>query len=346
MSIYLSLLFLVILLLLSRKSKKLRWYDLLLLTAMILISGLRYGIGTDYLMYKSFYFDINLPNAAKVEIGFKVLILIANFLFKEKYWLFFTLCSCISIVPIYLLFKKKSNNPALSFLIFISLGFYTLSFNMVRQFIALSFCMIAIPEIEHKNLIKYSFLILVASFFHITSLIMLPMYLWGNKVGSKKTMTRLFFLEMFAGFLFNPIFNFAVSNIPQYSMYSNYGGVNAGIGTYLLSFVYLIIILFQISHYDFFANNKFNKICLNISVLAVPFIVFSTFNILFARLIYYFLIPALIPLANITNFFKEKKTQKIFNILIICVCIAFFILNILSFNGVYPYRSIIDYNVL
>lgn len=346
MSIYLFLFFLVILLLLPKSSKKIKWYDLLMLISLILISGLRYGIGTDYPMYKSFYFNINLPNAAKVEIGFKILILLANFLFKEKYWLFFTLCSSISIIPIYLIFKKKSKKPSLSFLIFISLGFYTLSFNMVRQFIALSLCIVAISEIEHKNFIKYLFLILMASLFHITSLIMLPMYLCGNKNSSKKTMMRLFFLEMFAGFLFNPIFNFVVSNIPQYSMYLNYDGVNAGIGTYLLSFVYLIIILFQINHYDFFADNKFNKICLNISVLAVPFIVFSTFNILFARLIYYFLIPALVPLANITNFFKEKKTQKIFNILIICVCIAFFILNILFFNGVYPYRSIIDYNVL
>ena len=88
-----------------------------MLISLILNSGLRYGIGTDYPMYKSFYFNINLPNAAKVEIGFKILILLANFLFKEKYWLFFTLCSSISIIPIYLIFKKKSKKPSLSFLI-------------------------------------------------------------------------------------------------------------------------------------------------------------------------------------------------------------------------------------
>lgn len=293
------------------------------------------------MMYKSFYFNVNLPNAEKVEVGFKILIDIVKSIFGYKFWYFFIICAAISIIPIYYAIKKKSKYPAFTLIMFVAMGFYTLSFNMVRQFIAIAICIIALEFIYRKNFIAYILTIIFASFFHMTALIMILAYFIGSGNFKSNTLLKIFFIELFVGILFNPIFNFLVSHISQYAMYAKYKATIPGIGTYLLSGIYLLMIFVQIKFFEKFVKNDFEKCCLNLSVLAVPFIVFSVHNVLFARMIYYFLIPALIPFSNILDFFRIKRTQKAFDVIMMLILIIIYILNIVSFNGVFPYNSVI-----
>lgn len=341
MLVYLIMYFILIIFFKFINTKKINLFDILLIIMLILVSGLRYAIGTDYMMYKSFYFNVNLPNAEKVETGFKILINIVKNVFGYKFWYFFVICAAISIIPIYYVIKKKSKYPAFTLIMFVSMGFYTLSFNMVRQFIAIAICMCAIEFINKKNFLAYVLTIVCASFFHITALIMIPAYFMGTKDFNSKTLLKICVCGLLAGVLYTPIFNFLVSHISQYAMYAKYKVTSPGIGTYLLSAIYLLLIFIQVKFYDMFAKNEFEKICLKLSVLAVPFIVFSIYNILFARLIYYFLIPALIPFANVLDFFKVKRTQKAINVLMFFGGIMLYALNIIFFNGVLPYNSIL-----
>ena len=92
------------------KKDKFNFYDFLLLFIFITVACVRYGVGTDYNMYKSFYFFPAQSAAEKVEFGFIELIKISNMLFDEKFYLFFGLCSLLTIFPIYYIFKKYSSN--------------------------------------------------------------------------------------------------------------------------------------------------------------------------------------------------------------------------------------------
>lgn len=322
------------------KRKKIEVKDAFMIIVLVLFAGLRNGIGTDYNMYKAFYFNPSLQSAEKVEEGFITLINVSNMIFNDKYYLFFIVCSIISIVPVYSLFKKNSRYPGLSLLLFISLGFYTLTFNMVRQFIAMAIVFCSISFIQKKQFFRYLACIIIAALFHTTALIMIPIYFWSNFNFTKKQIRQIFLILLFAGVVFNPIFNFVTSHIPQYSMYANYGGVTPGIGTYLINFIYIFIILFVIFNYEKMIKNETEKICLNFGILSVAFIILSLKNILFARLIYYFFIPLLIPFANIFDFFNYQKSQKVFNVILVVLLFIIYILNIISFNGVYPYVSI------
>lgn len=323
------------------KQHKFEVKDFILLVIVVLFAGLREGIGTDYNMYKSFYFNPLLKSAEKVETGFIVLLEISNKIFGDKYYLFFLLCSAITIIPIYYIFKKNSKYPGLSLLFFFSFGFFTLSFNMIRQFIAITIMLYSINYIYKKSFWKFLISIIIACFFHLTSLILLPMYFFANIKFSKRRLMQIFLIILiFATFLFNPIFNFVVSHIPQYSMYANYGGVDAGIGTYLVDLIYLFIIFFLIMNYEKLIKNRYDNICLNFGIISTIFIVLSVENVLFARLIYYFFIPVMIPLANVFDYFLNSKTQKVFNLFLIVILFIIYILNILFFNGVYPYSSI------
>ena len=336
MGIYLLIFFVVLISVKLNNTKKIGAFDIFILLLLIFVAGLR-NVGTDYMMYKYIYFNPTVSSADKVELGFKLLINIVYYFFNEKYYIFFLICSAISIIPIFMTFKKNCTYFGFALLVFISLGFYTLSFNIVRQFIALSIFIYALKYIRDKKLIKYIISIMVAILFHTTSLVVLIAYFFGNAKINKKNLIFIFLILLMSGFLFNPIFNFVVNNISIYKMYANYSGVDAGIGTYLVNFIYIIIILFNILNYDKITKNNFDKICVKISTISVAFIILSLQNILFARLIYYFFIPAIIPFSNIFDFFKDCKTKKIFKIIIVIILLIVYILNIVSFNGVYPY---------
>lgn len=341
MFFYLILFFLVAISLKDLPKEKKLNFSSVMVIILILAAGLRKGIGTDYGMYKSFYFFPSQPAASKVEVGFIKLIGIARIIFKNKYYMFFLVCSTITIGLIYLTMKKKSKYPMFSLLMFMGLGFYTMSFNMIRQFIAIAIIMYSLIFIEEKKFFKYFIAVAFVSLFHVTAIIMLPIYFFANLNFNKRTLKILFIAFMFFGIFFTPLFNYVVNNIPQYAMYKNYANSEAGLGTYLIDFVYLFIIYFTIKYENIMVKNNYEKICVNISIFAVPMIVLSMKNILFARMIYYFLIPILIPFANILDFFKIKRTQSAFNLILVLILLVLYILNIISFNGVYPYASIL-----
>lgn len=342
MIVYLLLyIFMIILLCFSKKTNVNRLSFLLVVT-MIVIAGIRNGIGTDYNMYKSFYFFPNQPSANKVEWGFIKLIEVTKNIFNEKYYLFFLLCSTITLIPIFYIFKKKSKQPVFSLLLFTCLGFYTLSFNLIRQSIAISLVFYALKYIEEQNKSKYFITIIIAASFHITALIALPLYYFSKSNIEKNKLKAFFLILLFAGMSFNPIFNYVVTNIPQYMIYKNYSNTIAGIGTYLVGLIYLVMIWLSIIKKEQFVKNNFDNICLNTSIIAVPMVVLSFKNILFARMIYYFFIPLLVPFTNIIYIFNIKKTQKIFNIFLALALLIIYVLNIINFNEVLPYISIFD----
>lgn len=342
MGVYLLIFLTMIILMKFIKKEKFNLADFIIIIMLILIAGLRDGIGTDFNMYKSFYFYTGQQAAAKVEWGFLELIRIVQKIFGERYFLFFTLCSAITIIPIYNIIKKKSNFPIVSLFLFVGLGFYTMSFNMVRQCISIAIMFYATQYIEERSLPKYILFVGLASLFHITAVVMLPMYFIVNRDIDKRTLKLVFIMSLFSGVIFNPIFNYIVNNVPQYHIYKTYDNTVAGIGTYLVNLIYLLIIYFVISNKKSLVKNKFENICLNLSIISVPMIALSLKNTLFARMIYYFFIPISIPFANVAGFFKIEYTQKVFDYVLLIVLFVIYILNIISFNGVYPYISIFN----
>lgn len=112
MFLYLILFLAVSVLIKFIKKEKFNYIDFVLIFFMIAIAGFRDGIGTDYNMYKSFYFYPDQIAAKKVEWGFIELIKISQNMFGERYYLFFLICSILTILPIYYIFKEKSSYPA------------------------------------------------------------------------------------------------------------------------------------------------------------------------------------------------------------------------------------------
>src|SRR5699024_5819934 len=98
---------------------------------------------------------------------------------------------------------------------------YNMSFNIVRQILAVSIIMLSIKPMLDKKIWKYLLTILFASCFHFTSLVFLPSY-WivnsktKNRGAFKKITIPLLFIVLVA--FFEPLFN-SISNFEVMSAY-------------------------------------------------------------------------------------------------------------------------------
>ena len=116
---------------------------------------------------KGYYLDL--------EIGYKIYNRILAVLSEKAH--FITSANSIFITCLlYAFVKKNSKNPILSIWLYITLGFFQTEMNMARNAIAIFICYHSLLNILTKRPVKYILGILIASMFHFSSIIFLPLY--------------------------------------------------------------------------------------------------------------------------------------------------------------------------
>ncbi len=88
----------------------------------------------------------------------------AIFLFLPALFYIWTVCRFIN---------RHSSSPVISFLLFLSMGYYSFSMAGIRQTIAIGFLILATEFLLERKFLRCGLLILVAAGFHITSLVYL-----------------------------------------------------------------------------------------------------------------------------------------------------------------------------
>lgn len=341
MYIYILVILAIILLYNKINTKKINVYDIILLLILILVCGLRDGVGTDYGLYK-FYYN-NIDQNSRFEIGFRFLIELANKV-GISYNTFLILISAITITLFYIAIKKYSSKPAASIFFFVALGYYAYSFNIIRQMLAIAITLYGINYIKEKKFLKYLVLILVASLFHSTALIMIPVYFLLKLKNNRNNNFILLFICAILPFLYNTIFTFIVTNFEQYSAYATineYTYTKPGMGTYVIGIVNLVLfIIFAINRNKLCELENTNDIYLKMLSYSLLFTALSFVNSIAVRGGYYLSIYLIYLLPNIgTCLFK--RTNKSFEILVILFFILYYCIHIISFNEMLPYNSIL-----
>lgn len=88
------------------------------------------------------------------------------------------------LLPIFIVAKKYSMNPMLTVFLYYSLYFYLYAFNITRQAVAVSICLLALNWLVREKKFLYLIAILIASQFHLSAYIMLPV-LFVDKIPTK-----------------------------------------------------------------------------------------------------------------------------------------------------------------
>lgn len=132
-----------------------------------------YPAGGDWIGYfQSYDCTVNLncdPNAPSFEPGFNILVSV----FGEGGFIFYNclivIFNCLCLYS----FSKNFENKAFVYLAMLSFMFWMLYIEAVRQSLAISILLLALPYLYQKKTFKYCVFICLASTFHITALICL-----------------------------------------------------------------------------------------------------------------------------------------------------------------------------
>lgn len=197
-----------------------------------LIAGFRFGIGTDYFSYESIYTRLTtsylnlfeLISYTRYEPGWIALNLFTDFVFGEPKFLF-VLSATLTWVIFFKAIYNQKNYVSISLAILILLcTMYNISFNLVRQTLAMAFLLLSISPLLEKKFWRYIITVLMASMFHFTALIFLPAYWIVNSRNEKvaffkKAMAPIFFILLIV--FIDPILNL-VTSFDAFAAYSTY----------------------------------------------------------------------------------------------------------------------------
>lgn len=120
-----------------------------------------YGVGGGY--------ELNL------EYGYKLYNIIVSF-FSDNPQAIIVSDAALILGLLYLLIKKYSSYPFLSLWLYVTLGIFQTQMNMSRNAIGILICYLALGFIHKRQAIKYVFSILLASIFHASAILFLPLY--------------------------------------------------------------------------------------------------------------------------------------------------------------------------
>jgi hypothetical protein len=148
--------------------------------------GLRYGVGADFFRYSSMYVGIQKMGVQAyswIEKPFRYYDYAMGIIFKDPAAFHF-ISSFVILFFFYKAIKEQSCDCLISIVVFIGLGFFFNAMNLVRQFMAVSISFYATRYLG-KNYIKYVCWIIIASGFHVSCLVLIPIALIIQKVNSR-----------------------------------------------------------------------------------------------------------------------------------------------------------------
>ena len=260
-------------------------------------AALRYEVGTDYNSYHIIFDNINQRNIITVEPGFVLLNKLVYYLTFSCQGVFF-LASLFTYFFIFYANDKKTSLYLFSFYIF----YYTFSFNIVRNMMAISVVIFGFVQLFHdKKKVGFLF-ILIALLFHSSAIFYVPVYLlaifWKNL--SKRKILLFAILLIFLSRNIDKILEVITSVNGKYSHYLLYGNfmsesqTNSGLGVILrftmLFMSYLITderkmspIEFRVQSLLFLALLLADLFCLKVNIFGRLVVCFYLYYIFFFR---------------------------------------------------------------
>lgn len=303
---------------------------------LVVFAGLRYGIGSDYFLYATLYRSVipsSLADSLSLvpqELGWVTLAFILRS-FTDSPYAIFWIASVLTVVPTLLAFRRKSANATLSVFLFFFLGYYAVTFNAVRQSIAVAFLLLA-ETYRGESRFKWLLFSAIAVLFHSSALIAIAVQLlvslWKPTARSVVIMlvvgASLSFLLLRSGLAAR----LASALNPRYETYLDDAG--AGLGTWLVLGARVLIIFLALASPRTDETAKYLAyVCVSAVVLLL-----GTTNVVFARFEPYFGIYVVLLLPSQLSQLKHRTA--IISLLIISSLI-YFGFHISSFNAVVPY---------
>lgn len=307
------------------------------ITVLVLFASIRsFNVGTDSIVYTEpyrlkynpYYHGFN----ANVEYGYQFVDYWIMSFFSNYFWFF--LFFSIFVVCLYITtMKRLSVNYLQSIFVYITFGFYTFFFNGLRQGIAMALFFFSLPYMLDRKIVIYFLIVCIASLFHISALMMIPLYfLIHLKIKIEWKVLYCFSLSLLSSQIL--IKYLAQSNV----RYENYTQEAEKAGGYItLAFYFLLGLLIY-----FFGNHirkqeklfsSFEQIYLCGLALVFPLALLGTDPSGPQRLLYYFASLTILIIPYFFYYYRKIYVKLLF----VFLSIIYFVLTTMRFGNLYPY---------
>ena len=288
----------------------------------------------------------NIVNGLNIEFLYGLLIFIIS-RFTTNIHIFYFVVEFIILSFIYKTSYDNKNinkNYSIIYLLFLLL-FYNKSLNIMRQAIAISIFVYSVKYVYKRNLLKYLFLILIATGFHTTAIVAIFVYPIINIIeGKYKSLKKIFLLLLFVLLILNLknvinifIINLGILNKKYLDYFNNESGKIISLD-YISMFVILL-------YYIIFEKNK-NIINNNIYIFTIGILLYSLgfyANWLWRiGYYYYYLLPIIISGFK-TKYIDKKKSIPIISIfIIICFIYSYLYYGYFNLDKTVPYYGLFN----
>ena len=300
----------------------------------VLISGFRYGIGTDYFSYENIF--INLSNSyqsvydlilnTRFEPGWIIINSFIGFFTDNAFYLFMV-CALLTWLFFYKGIYSHRNEVAVGISVLILLStLYITSFNIVRQILAMSIVFFSIKPLLDRKILKFSITILLASLFHYSSLVFLPAYWIVNSKYKQAGMIKRFGVPLLAiGLIIfiEPILSF-ITSFDVFSFYRTYevGESQFGISSIIIRLPVIIIILLNLKKLKL-SNNPISRLVI-LYFLGIILLQIGYVSPYISRVASFFEMTQILIIGAIIKVQKNKYERFLYSYLVIIFYLAWF----------------------
>ncbi|MFC0024073.1 EpsG family protein [Neobacillus cucumis] len=301
-----------------------------------LVSGLRTNIG-DTFFYTHIYETNNFTwkyIQSQKDMGFGVFQRILKHYSDNPQILLLTTAIITNLLIIAVLYNY-SRMFELSTYVYITGGLFLTSMNGMRQCLAAAIVFSATKFLIEGSLVRYIIVVLFASTFHESALVLIPIYfLVRYKAWSKATFILLFLsIIIVLGFNQFSALLFSALKDTEYGHYQNFNEGGANIMRVAVNGVPLLIAyLGREKLREIFPESDF---IVNMSVLGFLFMIVSTQNWIFARFSIYFNLYQLILISWIIKLINVKDQKFIYYILLVFYFLYYYYESVISLNIIY-----------
>lgn len=217
---------------------------------------------------------------------------------------------------------RYSKMPWMSFMLFSSLGMYFYLFGILRQTLALSVLLLALPAILEKKRLRTFGLIAAAFMIHRSAILFVLLYFFKEMRVSRNVMTK-YILLCLVGLILSPyIYRYVVVPVLSFLGKSRYTNIQFTWNNQILMMFAIAFIILIFIHFDMF-QQKENRLALWGFLLAFPVEIIGMNNDGFARSVEYYLIFICLLIPAVIADYPDKRVAGIAKFVVAIAAILF-----------------------
>lgn len=306
-------------------------------------SALRFGIGNDYGQYTQTAHEAYVGGYVVTEVGFNALVrLIYGLVGFECYELVFAAFAFVTLYIFLKAMRRQSVSFEQSFFLFMTLGLYFQTYNTVRYYLALAVALYSMRYVLERDWIKFVFVIVAASFFHKSVILVIPVY-WVASFEWKK-------IYIIAGAVLSAVclagrgfvMRIALALYPSYKNTVYLDNSLNVISVFRIAVVLGLYLCFM-KHYKDNPKAKELRFYGQLNILALAACTFFYFLPVVTRIAYYFSVSQLLMIPLMISMVDDEALRRRLKLAVLCVCVAYFGVFLLQAHrdgvGLLPYKS-------